>query len=231
MTDHTEEVTAMKNHKLLRMLSLCLALMMLWAAAMPVSAESNAKPKIITGGIQWVGMGKGPVIISDLPDGAEIMSIKSSKPGVLKVGKGGGIGPHDLWKEPLKAGKSKVTVKYKVNGKPKSVSATFTVKVYPDPFEYIKLNSKKIDLKKNIAVLIVQNYDKNKVTIKFKLKSGWKLSQKCSGYRIKGDEWLDVTWENGKAISLKGYDAADLYIDVVNKKTGQTCNFEFAISR
>jgi hypothetical protein len=215
---------------ILKMLSLCLLLALIFGACMPGLAE-NDKPALITGsGILWVGSGKCPVVAINLPENAKSFSVTSSKPSVLKVGKQKGFGPYGWWMEPLKAGKSKITLKYKSSGRTRSVSAIFQVRNYPDPFEYIKINGKKVDLKKGQSNLFLEGYSKNSIAINYKLKSGWKVTG-LGGDRIKGDEWMECTWKKNKALSLKGFDAADLIIDLKNTSSGTTCSFEIVVTR
>jgi hypothetical protein len=214
----------------LKILSLCLLLALVLGACMPGLAEDD-KPALITGGgILWVGMGRCPVVAVNLPANAKSFSVTSSKPSVLKVGKQKGFGPYGWWMEPLKVGKSKITLKYKTGGKTRSVSAIFQVRNYPDPFEYIKINGKKVDLKKRQSNLFLEGYSKNSITINYKLKSGWKVDR-LLGNRIKGDEWEECTWRRNKALSLKSYDAADLSIDLSNTSTGAICSFEIIVTR
>ena len=214
----------------LKILSVCLLLALILGACMPGFAADD-KPALITGsGILWVGMGRTPVVASNLPENAKSSSVTSSKPSVLKVGKQKDFGPYGWWMEPLKPGRAKITLKYKTGGKVRSVSGIFQVKNYPDPFEYIKINGKKVDLKKHQSNLFLQDYSKNAITINFKLKSGWK-ADRLLGDRIKGDEWKACTWKRNKALSLKGYDAADLVIDLKNTSTGALCSFEIIVTR
>ena len=214
----------------LKILSVCLLLALILGACMPGFAADD-KPALITGsGILWVGMGRTPVVASNLPENAKSFSVTSSKPSVLKVGKQKDFGPYGWWMEPLKPGRAKITLKYKTGGKVRSVSGIFQVKNYPDPFEYIKINGKKVDLKKSQSNLFLKGYSKNSITINFKLKSGWK-TDRLLGDRIKGDEWKACTWKKNKALSLKGYDAADLVIDLRNTSTGALCSFEIIVTR
>lgn len=215
--------------KALMVLALCLLLTLLAGSAMPGFAAK--KPALITGnGILWLTAGKCPVVAINLPSDATSFKVKTSDKSILKVGQQEGFGPYGWWMEPVKAGKATITLKYKTGGKNKSVKGTFQVKEYPKPFEYIKINDKKINLKKDQSFHMIQNYSKNKITVDFKVKSGWKVTE-CGGDRIKGDDWMAFTWKKGKSISLKGYDAADILIKLKNKKTGETCDYEIAVSR
>ena len=42
---------------------------------------------------------------------------------------------------------------------------------------------------------------------------------------------MECTWKKNKALSLKGYDAADLIIDLRNTSTGAICSFEIVVTR
>ena len=218
------------KYSALKILSLFLLLALIVGACMPGFAEDE-KPALITGsGVLWVGSGRSPVVAVNLPENAKSFSVTSSKPSVLKVGKQKDFGPFGWWMEPLKPGRAKITLRYRAGGKVRSVSGTFQVKNYPDPLEYIKINGKKVGLKKSQSNLFLEGYSKNAITINFKLKSGWKTTG-LGGDRIKGDEWKECTWKKNKALNLKGYDAADLVIDLKNTSTGATCSFEIIITR
>ena len=209
---------------------LCLLLALVIGACLPGFAAAK-KPELITGsGVLWVGAGKCPVVASDLPANAGSFTVKTSCKSVLKVGRQVGFGPYGWWMEPLKAGKAKITLKYKTGSKTKSIYATFQVKDFPDPFETIKVNGKKISLKKSQSNLFIEDYKKNAITINWKLKSGWKVTGR-DGDRIKGEEWKACSWKKNKSLSLKGYDAADLVINLKNSKTGAVCSFEIVITR
>ena len=212
-----------------RILSMCLLLALLVGACMPGFAA--AKPALITGsGILWVGSGRSPVVAVGLPANAKSFTVTTSKKSVLKVGKESGFGPYGWWMEPIKPGKARITLKYKSGGKTKSVSAVFEVKNYPDPFKFIKINGKKVSLKKSQSNLFLEGYSKNRITINYGLKSNWKVVDK-GGNRIKGDDWSECSWKKDKPLSLKGYDAADLVIDLKNTRTGATCTFEIIVTR
>ena len=217
------------KYSALKILSMCLLFALVVGACMPGFAEDD-KPALITGsGILWVGLGRCPVVAINLPANAKSFSVTSSKPGVLKVGKQKGFGPYGWWMEPLKPGKAKITLKYKTGGKIKSVSATFQVKNYPDPFEYIKINGKKVDLKKNKFEFYSRNYKKKTFTVSFKLNAGWKLdSNPCPGAYWIGDDFGDgIKWKNGKSFKLPAeYDRLCAAIDIVNKNTGDFFNYE-----
>lgn len=217
----------MKN-RLFRVLSLSLLLAVLAAGMLPGYAA--AKPSIITS-TQWAGAGRGAVLVNNLPSDATSFSITSSKKDVIRVGCDDKKDAGSLWLEPLKKGKSKITVKYKTGGKKKSVSTTFEVKAYPKPFDYIKINGKKINLTKNKLAYDCLNFKKTKLTIDFKIgNKDWKVNF-LDGAKIKGDDFVDFKWKKGKAIKLAKDEGAFIDIRLINKKTGDEFLYLIFVSR
>lgn len=216
--------------KAIKALSLCLLAVLIIGASLPTFAAAE-KPELITGnGIIYLTVDKCPVVAANLPEDATSFKVKSNNKAVLKVGKQEGFGPYGWYMKPMKVGTATVTLYYKSKGKTRSVSGKFKVRNYPDPFEYIKINGKKISLKKNRSFYMDNGYTKDSITVTYKLKSNWKVTG-LGGCRIKDDDWIDVEWKKNKALSLKGYDAADLLIELKNTKTGATCDYEIAVSR
>lgn len=212
--------------RVLSLLSLCLLLAVLSASMLPAIAAT--KPSIQKGDL-WVGSPKRTPILLDFPDDAKILSIKSANPSMLKVGKEKGFGPWGIWMLPLKVGKCRITIRYKLNGKTSSMSQVITIKKYPSPFAWIKVNGKKVDLKKNKFEFYSRNYKKKTFTVSFKLNAGWKLdSNPCPGAYWIGDDFGDgFKWKNGKSFKLPAeYDRLCAAIDIVNKNTGDFFNYE-----
>lgn len=212
--------------KLLSLLSITLLLTLLASVMLPASAA--AKPSIQKGDL-WVGSPKRTPILLDWPDEAKIVSIKSANPSMLKVGKEKGFGPWGIWMLPLKVGKCRITIRYKLNGKTSSMSRVITIKKYPNPFAWIKVNGKKVDLKKNGFEFYSRNYKKKTFTVGFKLNADWKLdSNPCPGAYWIGDELGDrIKWKNGKSFKLPARcDRLCAAIDAVNKTTGDFFNYE-----
>lgn len=208
---------------LLKALSLCLLLTLIAGTALPGYAGGKAKPTIVNSPL-WAGVGKCAVLVQNLPSDATSFSITSKDKSVLKAGCDDKKDRLSLWVKPLKAGTSKVTVKYKSGGKVRSVSTVFTVKKYPDPFQWIKINGKKIDLKKNKIAYDCLKYSKNKITVDYKISSGWKLNggDALWGYiNREGQNTEMLSWKKGKAINLSSdFTDAVVAINLVNKKTG-----------
>lgn len=219
------------RNKLLRSLSLCLLLAMLAGAMLPVCAE--AKPSIKKETL-WLGHAKDSVVLENWPDEAKVVSITSSKPSVLKVKKDKSFPPFGLWMEPLSVGTSKVTVKYKLNGKTYTMKQDITVKDYPNPapFTWIKLNDKKISLTKNKYVYTKKKYTKKNATIAFKLNKNWKLDG-CFGAGWIDDEMVDaINWKNGEKFKVPAkFTRAVLAIELTNKKTKDTFYYEVHLNR
>lgn len=207
------------KHTLIRLLGLALLLVFLTGA---VPALASAKPAIEKPDVFWQGDWQR-VVVNNLPDGAAITSVTSSKTTVIQIIDGDGERP--WYMHALKAGSSKITVKYKLkSGARKSVSATLKVKKYPGAIKYIKLNGKKLDIKpsENIEYQ-VQGYKKTATTLTVAANTGWKV-EKITLYLDKDRvtlKELDVTKKNGKSVkTAKKYDLIQYLILFKNKKTG-----------
>ena len=100
--------------KCLGLLSVCLLLALLAGAMLP--AWAAAKPSIQKESV-WVGSPKRSPILLDWPDGAEILSITSANKSMMKTGKQKDFGPWGIWMMPLKIGKCRITIRYKLDGK------------------------------------------------------------------------------------------------------------------
>lgn len=164
----------------------CLALL-----ALPATAQAYEGDALTAGSVDvstqadqvrldaetlWAGGNSWSVSIAFLPQNAKIIKVISSKPKVIKAS----LYDHEYYGkwpmlQPLKAGKSKITVKYKVGSKTKKVSATFKVKKYPNPYASILVNGKKIDIKKNKFNYFVDGYKKASAKVKVKPAKGWTI--------------------------------------------------------
>lgn len=170
---------------------------LLSAAAFSVSAESG-KIKLETH-TYWAGTPAAYTVFAEnLPDNAKLVSIKSSKPGVLSAEKWGS----DKWDcavTPLKKGKSTVTVTYKIKGKKVKVSGVFTVKPYPNAIKKLVYNGKSISLKKNKFEADKISKTTKKVSIKVTPAKGWKLR---SPIEILSEGGSYKTLKNGKSVKI-----------------------------
>ena len=137
------------------------------------------------------------VFYKNLPEKAKLVSIKSSKPKILEPDKWGDE-RFDCAVQPLKPGKSKVTVTYKINGKNTSVSGTFTVKKYPKAIKKLVYNGSTIDLKK--YKFQIDKYSKTKkITIKATPSKGWKVQNPIE-LLSEGSSYKTV--RNGKSVNI-----------------------------
>ena len=156
----------------------------------------NVKPKLKNGKF-WVNEGAS-ILYEGLSGNEEVVSIKSSKPKVIKVEKGQMLYLCSMY--PKKAGSSKVTVVLKINGEKKTFSATYTVKKYPKVLTSLKVNGKKVDLKKNPQYAMVK-VKKDKTKVEFKTAKGWKV--KCSYYDEKKGKHVKV--KSGGTVPTKNW--------------------------
>ncbi len=203
--------------KALRILSLLLVLLTLAGIAGPAMAAEE-KPKIVTETL-WAGCEYfGPVGIINLSDSARIISIKSGSPKVIKPHRDG-PGLYDNYLEPLKPGKAKITVKYRDGGKSGTLSATYTVKKYPNPLSYVKVNGQKINIKGNKYYYDVNKYKKTSATIVVKPAKGWKIMWTW-GYTEKADgsDFQEFEPRSGKAFKIKKGRNAGAFFTLVNEQ-------------
>ncbi len=153
----------------------------------------------------------------NFPDDIKIISVKSSKPKIVKITKNDNPTKiYDYQLVPLKAGKSTITVKFKEGGKTYTASGVFTVKKYPNPFEYIKVNGKKIDLKKNKYDYSPEKYTKSKAKISVKLKKGWKF-ENWEKLDFATNQYTHPKTLNGKSFKV-GKDGTHVGFSIVNSK-------------
>ena len=146
----------------------------------------NGKPRL-EGGTIWMGRSEYWPSWSGLRGASKLVSITSSKKAVLGVKKGDSLGNCTLL--PKKPGSAKVTVVVKVNGKKMTLSANYTVKKYPNALKELKVDGKKVDLKKNKFGAQV-NVSKKKVKLDYKIAKGWKV--KCSYFDFNSNKRVNV---------------------------------------
>ena len=150
----------------------------------------------------------------------KIISVKSSNKSVLKV-------KTEKWDNNKyfnlkckKAGKAKLTVKYKKpDGSTSTVKKTIKVKKYPNQIKSLKVNGKKVKVSENKYQYFKSNNKKSSVKIKMALKKGWKISYvSVRAYNSKTDKSKDIkvsksAVKNGKAIKIpKSYTGLDINI-------------------
>lgn len=102
----------------------------------------------------------------------KVTSVKSSDETIIKTKKG----DYEIELYGKKIGEARITVKYVgQNGKKGTFSKTFKVKKYPNAIKSLKVNGKKVDLKKNRFEYSVKT-NKTKVAVKIDVKDGWEVN-------------------------------------------------------
>lgn len=204
-----------KTARILSLLLVALTLVSLAGTALAASAKPAIAPRTLWAGCEYFSC----VDFVNMPENAEIISIKSSKPSVIKAYREDS-GIYDNYLVPLKAGTSKITVKYKLNGKTTSISGTYTVKKYPNPLTSVTVNGAKINIKANKYYYDFNKYTKTKTMVTLKLAKGWKVGWTW-GYTEdpqNEDTFKEFKPKSGKAFTIKkGYDGA-VFFTLVNSK-------------
>ena len=202
-----------------------LAMVMMAGMLTPAFAEEKAKPALKTFVLydnEGYSRGLG---ISNMPDNADLVSIKSSKPSVLTAE---GTSLYDLCLTAVKAGTSKVTVKYKVGNKTASISAKFTVKKFPNAIKSLKINGESIDLSFNRYDYFAMGYgnqDKNKkMKIDVKTNKGWEVAET---YAMLNSSSKRINFKNGKNFNIPKKTMDGEVIILLRNKKGE--EFQYSI--
>lgn len=172
-------------------LSAVLALGMITAGTFTAKAADN-EWKLFYAGEFWAGSASDIHLYTDSGDYSEdIISAKSSNKSVAKFSKGIDVDTYIYSLECKKAGKTKLTIKFRDgNGEERTFTKTIKVKKYPKEFKSLKINGKTINTNKKKFDYFGKT-SKTKVSVKAKLKKGWKIS--------KIDARLyDKNWEESK---------------------------------
>ena len=194
-----------------RILSLILVLATLLCVAAPALAAQKVSiaPKTLWAGCEYTF----GIDFNNMPENAKLVSVKSSNSKVLKATKyGSAIYDTDL--TPLKVGKAKVTVTYKIGSKKDTVSATYTVKKYPNPLKRVTVDGKALDIKNNKYYYDFNKFKGTKPLVKLTLAKGWKIAWTWGFTQKKGDDstFKEFNPKNGKAFNLpKGYEGCVFY--------------------
>ena len=217
-----------------KVLSMVLAVFMVFGMTCisTVEADAASAPVKIMKHTYWVGeesWGPAPYMASEkVCANAMLLSVKSSNKKVLKVVKTEGDDLYSYYLVPKKAGKSKITLKYKYKGKTYKLSKTMQVKKYPKPIKKIKINGKTKKPSKYKFSCDTNNYKKTSAKIKITPAKGWKIT---GGYISQDESYFKTlkasVFKNGKSIKLKKDCSAYIYITMVNKK-GET--FDYGVS-
>ena len=136
----------------------------------------RTKPITLAKATYYIGHPKTTMPIYDVinQDGlkAQVVSVKSSKPSVLKITKGSKF--EKIKVQAKKAGTAKLTVKYKVDGR--TYSSTATCKAAKFPLKSVTLNGKSLNTTKSGYGYYDPKFNKSTVKVKFTPISGWKVS-------------------------------------------------------
>ena len=186
------------------------------------------KPKLLP---EKMVAGSAPVPVkSEGLEKQKVVSIKSSNTKVLGVTKSGKY-LNNCKLKPKKAGKSTVTATMLINGKKQKFKATYVVKKYPNALKELKVDSTKVNLKKNKFNATLQ-LKKKKVKVTFKAAKGWKVKKcTCTYLDTYGDD--RYTFKNGETVYVpSGMDSEGEYPDwafvtiVLTNKKKDTFTYE-----
>lgn len=208
-------------------------------AAGTVSLDQQAKP-VFSDEQYWANSPtQYGIWIYGFPENAKVTSITSSKPSVIKIKTHDGADKtncNSYYVIVGKAGKSKVTVKYKVGSKSYSLSATYTVLNFPNAIKKLTFNGESIDVPtsknpKNRGEVFGFTGTKGKVELE--LADGWEFdSLYVNTYKPKSanGDFKNFNTELGKKFTIgKGRNASiSLYIHDQNY-TG--FNFTLSVNR
>lgn len=156
----------------------------------------------------------------------EIVSVKSSKPGVLKATKSNDL--FNIKLQAKKAGKSKLTIKYNYEGKTYTTSAQCTVsKQYP--LKSVSVNGKKVNLKKNCLSYFPSKYKKGKAKVKVTAAKGWKVKslQYCNDLISSSAKTKKI--KNGASVKTENGKISEVIVTL--KKGKQTFTYRLYFDR
>lgn len=161
--------------------------------------------------------------IMNVPYDTRVVSVTSSNTKVLKATLVGKC-VYDINLVPLKAGKSTVTVKYKLNGKTKSVSGVYTVKNIPNFVNKLTINGKSVKVGKSSTTYNVKNYKKSKVKVNLKFADDWEIVDSGMLGYIGPMDWEPLGFEMNKEFKIN-HKKVKIWFSVVNKNN-ECLNFE-----
>lgn len=209
------------RNRVLRMLALAL-LMVLAVSALPaMAAESRAS--IVTR-VLYVNCGSREIEMKNWTWREEIVSVVSSRPQIIKV-----MNRKELWLTPKRQGQAKITVKYKLNGRTYSTSATYTVKRYPNAVRSLKVNGENIPLRGDDKVCFGGCLGEDAVTIiDLKPASGWSIAKIDAYYwnESRGTGPKTITVKNNKRFRIPKGCCVRVFYTLVNRRYG---TFEYEI--
>lgn len=183
-----------------RIVALILAVML---ALTMIPAMAAAQASIVKETL-YSGTGEYCIKIDNWTYEEEIVFVKSSNPSVIKV-------PNEQSRYVVvkNAGHAKIKIKYKLNGKTYTISATFAVKDYPKPIKSLTINGKKITLRKEARVRYrfdletLDNSSSNRINMK--PTSGWTINNiKAYYYKVDNtSKHYSLTVKNNRNFTLR----------------------------
>ena len=217
----------MKN-RLMRALALAM-LLALVVSAVPAMAEAKGKTRSIISETLYAGTGDYWMTIKNWTWDETNVKITSSNSKVIKV-------PDKRFPclEPKKAGKAKITVKFKLKGKQYKISKTFTVKKYPKAIQSLTINGQKIPLKDWARLNYWYEGEMDQlvtVTINVNAAKDWKIS-KIKGYEVgmdAADGRKAITVKNNKQLTFGADYMGEVIYTLKNKKTGKTFKYTICV--
>ena len=152
--------------------------------------------------------------------------VVSSDPSVLKVKKLDS--EKTIWSYsvyPMKAGKAKLSVTYKLNGTTKTISKTFTVEAFSDGVKSITLNGEQMPIPtstRGMTELNLYEFKGTSVTLDVATANGW-VVESVYGYVTKiagsSSKYFDVTL--GKPFAMKNGYEGDVDINLYKESTDE----------
>lgn len=121
----------------------------------------------------WVGQVE-PIYVMDISPYADIVSLESSNPDVIKIGGWKyAFTDHALYAK--KPGNSIITLVYDTESGTDTMTKEVRVKKYPKPIKSLKVNVKKLNVSKPKFEYIKNGFKGTKVNVKVTPKKGWKI--------------------------------------------------------
>ena len=210
----------------------------MFVAGTCVASAANDDWKLGCYGLEgdfWTGYSGSLYLYSDdVEYNEDIISAKSSNTKVAKITKEIDVDTYLYFLECKKAGKTTITVKFRTPDGDKTLKKTITVKKYPNEFKSLKVNGKKVNIKKNKFYYNCTT-SKKTVSIKGVLKKGWKIRKiEAKRYdKYANESNVKITKKmitKGSSIKFpKKYQ--ELYVNVYLYKGKSKINYEMIIGR
>lgn len=208
-----------------------LAVAMLLALAtgmLPATAEP-AKRSIVADPM-YVNSGAYRLNIKNWTREETVISLKSSRPDIIEV-----QDEEQRRVIPKKVGKSKITLRYELDGKKYTISRTLNVQKYPNAIKSLTINGKKVALKgeKRVSFCVEGMMDDKPiyVTINLKPNTGWTYTVKGYKYDMENpSERSKLTVRNNRRLKIPK-DCYGKVIYTLKNRKGKTFQYTIDIDR